>query len=154
MAHEQRLSARARAILEAAERAVTGGAAPPPTAPTSGAPTPAAPPPAAPAPAAGPAPTPAAPTPPPRPDRPSPAPPVPAPTALSATVDAVRELARQLAEAGATRREVDARLRADHGLRETYPLLDELYGVGSAPDARLAAHPAPVGPPTGERRAP
>jgi hypothetical protein len=51
--------------------------------------------------------------------------------------DAPRLLAVELAVAGATRADVDARLRERFGVSSTAELLDEVFGVGSAPSARL-----------------
>jgi hypothetical protein len=63
-----------------------------------------------------------------------PPPPVEPPAAHD---DAPRLLAIELAVAGATRAEVDVRLRERFGVRSTAELLDEVFGVGSAPGARL-----------------
>jgi hypothetical protein len=62
------------------------------------------------------------------------APPPPRPAADPA---AAQLLAVEMAVSGATRMEVDRRLRDEHGLRETRVLLDEVFGEGSAPGARL-----------------
>jgi hypothetical protein len=61
------------------------------------------------------------------------------PSAASAPAahDAPRLLAIELAVAGATRADVDAELRRRFGVVSTGPLLDEVFGVGSAPGARL-----------------
>jgi len=63
----------------------------------------------------------------------------PSPPSAPATPadDAPRLLAVELAVAGATRADVDARLRQRFGLSSTVELLDEVFGVGSAPSARL-----------------
>jgi hypothetical protein len=71
---------------------------------------------------------------------PTPAPPpAPAPAAPAAPAheDAPRLLAVELAVAGATRADVDARLRERFGVSSTAELLDEVFGVGSSPSARL-----------------
>lgn len=62
---------------------------------------------------------------------PPPLPPTPDPD------DAPRLLAVELAVAGATRADVDARLRERFGVSSTALLLDEVFGVGSSPGARL-----------------
>jgi hypothetical protein len=153
----EELSPRARAILEAAERMVSGGApiAPPPAPPS--------------APAAAPAPASAAQLAalaesvrvalesvrgrldelsarvdalalqlqqqPPAPrvvePPPPPRPPTPDPE------DAPRLLAVELAVAGATRADVDAALRTRFGVSSTAELLDQVFGVGSSPGAHL-----------------
>ncbi len=63
-----------------------------------------------------------------------PPPPLPAP----GPDDQPRLLAVELAVAGATRADVDARLRERFGVTSTALLLDEVFGIGSAPGARLA----------------
>lgn len=59
------------------------------------------------------------------------------PSAPAAPDDAPRLLAVELAVVGATRADVDARLREHFGLRSTTELLDAVFGVGSPPGARL-----------------
>jgi hypothetical protein len=64
-------------------------------------------------------------------------PPAPSPPPTPGADDAPRLLAVELAVAGATRADVDARLRERFGVSSTAELLDEVFGVGSAPSARL-----------------
>ena len=67
------------------------------------------------------------------------------PPASTPTDDGPRLLAVELAVAGATRADVDARLRERFGLGSTAELLDDIFGVGSAPSARLPWGGASVG---------
>jgi hypothetical protein len=55
-----------------------------------------------------------------------------------------RLVAVEMAAAGATRMEADRRLRDEFGFRDTRPVLDDVYGPGSAPGARLSP-PAAAG---------
>lgn len=73
-------------------------------------------------------------------DAPPPPAPAPPPPPLPPTPDpddAPRLLAVELAVGGATRADVDARLRERFGVTSTVGLLDEVFGVGSSPSARL-----------------
>lgn len=63
--------------------------------------------------------------------------PLPRPPRPADPDDAPRLLAVELAVAGATRADVDARLRERFGVSSTAELLDEVFGVGSSPSARL-----------------
>jgi hypothetical protein len=60
-----------------------------------------------------------------------------APPAPPVSDDAPRLLAVELAVTGATRADVDARLRERFALRSTTELLDAVFGVGSSPGSRL-----------------
>jgi hypothetical protein len=51
--------------------------------------------------------------------------------------DAPRLLAIELAVGGATRADVDAALRERFGVTSTAELLDQVFGVGSSPNAQL-----------------
>jgi hypothetical protein len=63
--------------------------------------------------------------------------PLPRPPRPADPDDAPRLLAVELAVAGATRADVDAHLRERFGVSSTAELLDEVFGVGSSPSARL-----------------
>jgi hypothetical protein len=57
----------------------------------------------------------------------------PEPLAVTAKLIAV-----EMAVAGASRIEVDRRLRDQLGMRTTHQVLDEVFGAGSPPTARLS----------------